>query len=104
LAAKTSLPLGDCREFIGKLGDNKCLNISPAGSAPAEAGLSTTTTHTTPKPSPALGAAIRPQPASPSAPQPAPSFSAKAAATDSAGQSLFSRIRSRLGFLGKAAT
>ncbi len=94
LAEKTSLPLGDCRQFIGKLGDSKCLDITPAGNAQAEPGLAPTAGL-----APALRSAM---PAL--APNAGSNAAAKQASNNSAGQGLFSRIRSRLGFLGKAAT
>ncbi len=90
LAEKTSLPLGDCRQFIGKLGDSQCLDIAAPGSTPAAPGLAPTATAA---PAPSLSAA--PSPSS------APSANNSA---NTAASSLFSRIRSRLGFLGKAAT
>ena len=93
LAEKTSLPLGDCRQFIGKLGDSQCLDIAAPGSTPAAPGLAPTATAA---PAPSLSAA-------PSAPSPSSAPSANNSA-NTAASSLFSRIRSRLGFLGKAAT
>ena len=92
LAEKTSLPLEDCREFLGKLGQSQCLNISPPGSTPDAPGLASTAgQNATPAPrlSPATG-----------------NTQAAGSATSSAeaGLGLFGRIRARLGFLGKAAT
>jgi hypothetical protein len=86
LAEKTSLPLGDCRQFIGKLGDSQCLDITAPGSAPSAPGLAPTASRKIPP----LTAANAHTPFTPS--NAAPS------------SSLFTRIRSRLGFLGKTAT
>jgi hypothetical protein len=89
LAEKTSLPLGECRQFIGKLGDSQCLEIAAAGSAPSGSGFAATAGA--PSPQPRMAAAIASAPASSPAKKPDDT-------------SLFSRIRSRLNFLGKAAT
>ena len=88
LAEKTNLPLGDCRQFIGKLGDSQCLDITAPGSAPRAPGFAPTASR--------VAANI--------ANTPAPKAGSSNAARNAASASLFSRIRSRLGFLGKAAT
>ena len=96
LAEKTSLPLGDCRQFIGKLSDSQCLDIAAPGSTPAAPGFAPTATAA---PAPSLSAAPSTLGASSSNSTPSANNSANTAAS-----SLFSRIRSHLGFLGKAAT
>lgn len=92
LAEKTSLPLGDCRQFIGKLGDSQCLDIAAPGSTPAAPGLAPSAG--------ASSAANTPR----TAPAAANLVSNSAANSSAAGSTLFNRIRSRLGFLGKAAS
>ena len=89
LAEKTHLPLADCREFLGKLSDSKCLKVVPvqvADGAPKAPAPSIRTHAETPH-----LASTSPLAASP-APNP----------TSSSG--LFDRIRSRLAFLGKSAS
>ncbi len=87
LAEKTSLPLGDCRQFIGKLSDSRCLDIAAPGSTPSAPGLASSAGA-----SPAVRLMA------------APSMSTNAAAAHNMGSSLFNRIRARLGFLGKTST
>lgn len=97
LAEKTNLPLDDCRQFISKLSDSQCLNISPAGSTPEAPGLAPS----------ASSAGLSPRP--PSAPNLSPSLPAAmqqqstSSSANNSGLGLFGRIRSRLGFLGKAS-
>lgn len=104
LAEKTSLPLGDCRQFIGKLDESRCLDIAAPGSTPSAPGFIPTAGI-----SPAARMAAMPSSASSTASIAAPLLtptanSAVSGATNATAGGLFSRIRSRLGFLGKTAS
>lgn len=91
LAEKTNLPLADCREFLGKLSDSKCLKVVPAQSAEQAPTASSQTSSS-------VAPATEPPPVAT-----APSGT-RAAAAPVASSGLFERIRSRLAFLGKSAS
>lgn len=100
LAEKTSLPLGDCRQFIGKLGESKCLVIAAPGSTPSGPGLAPTADARS-----CSRIAAGDSAATSAAPLGATTNSTTSAMTTAASEaSLFSRIRARLGFLGKTST